>query len=78
MEGIDPWAESVGGEGSEEAFLCTVAVGYYDASAETIFDFGPEEHEFGGVGELFLGDAVDLLGCPGDFLIGVDVGHPGV
>lgn len=31
LEGIDPWAESVCGEGAEEAFFCAVAVCDYGA-----------------------------------------------
>ncbi len=38
-----------------------MTVCYYDVVVEAFFDFWPEEHEFWGVEEVLLGDAVDLL-----------------
>jgi len=37
LEGVDPWAKAVAGEGAEEAFFGAVAVGDDGAAAELAF-----------------------------------------
>lgn len=69
QEGVDPRTKAVAGEGTEEAFLGAVTVRDNGAAAELFFESGPEGKKRRSVEEVFLGDAVDFLGGPGDVLI---------
>lgn len=73
MKGVEPGAETVAGEGAEEAFFGAFAVGDDDGPVQAAFNVGPEGEERGGFLELFRADAVDFLSRPEDGLIGLQV-----
>lgn len=77
LEGVDPRAEGVPGEGAEESFFGAVAVGDDGSLGEGLLEGRPEGEERGGVGEVGGGDAVDFLGGPGDGLVALKEGDEG-
>lgn len=76
-EGVQPGAEAVSGEGTEEAFFSGGTVGDKDAVAQEGLDWGPEFGEGGGVGEVGVTDAVELAGFPGNGSSRLEVGAEG-
>jgi len=75
LEGVDPGAETVEGEGAEEAFFGGGAVGYDPTAFKALFNFRPEVDEGGCSGEVFGADAVDFLRGPGDGSVAGEVGR---
>lgn len=78
LEGVDPRAEGMTGEGAEKAFFGAVSVSDDGAAGEVFFEGGPEREEGGSVGEVIGRDAVDFLGLPGDGAIALKEGNEGV
>ncbi len=60
LEGVDPRAELVAGEGAEEAFFSAVAMGHDGSASEVAFENGPEGEQGRGLAEVIGRDAVDL------------------
>ena len=77
LEGVDPWAEGVAGEGAEEAFFGAMPVSNDRATTQLFFEGGPKREQGGCVAEVVSADAVDLAGGPGDRLIALEKRNDG-
>lgn len=77
LQGVNPRAEAVAGEGAEEAFFGAMPVGYDGAAAEVAFENRPEGEEGRGVAKVISGDAVDFLSRPSDVLVTLEEGDEG-
>jgi len=75
LEGVDPRAEGVAGEGAEEAFFGAVTVGHDGAASEVAFKNGPEGEEGRGLAQVIGRDPVDLAGGPSDVLLALEEGN---